>query len=984
MKKMIMTMVMLAVPGIISIARADIIVSYGFNNTLSPSETDPNVTTSNFGVGSGISAPGFSSTLKTEGSHSVNWNKAGWNSTTEASSISANRYVTFTVNVNSGYRAYINELSFYVLRRAGTVYTDGVGAPDSFALYTSLDGFSSPVGSGPVPGNLSDDNVFTEVTVDLSGVPALQSVENGIEFRIYMWASQGVGATDERRFFIDDFILRGNVGVDLFASYGFNNSLVSSDLEPYSTAGNFGTGSGISAPGFSSTLKTEGSHSVTWNKAGWNSATEASAKNANRYLAFTLNIVPGLYGAHINELNFFVLRRAGIIHTDGMGAPDSFAIYTSLDGFSSSVAYGSVPGNVNDDNVFSKVTVDLSGVPALQPVGSSIEFRIYMWASQGVGSPDERRFFIDDLKLKGRAPSVYFVAVNGSDGNAGTSIEAPFRTIKAAADIMIAGDICYIREGVYREMIRPANTGSESNMITFMPYNGETVTVSAADEITGWTVYSNHIYIADMSWSLGEGFDQVFVNGVMVNRARWPNSGTDLLNPTQASGTATADAISFSVSRPTNYWVGGTVYGQFGDKWTSQGGTITQSTSGGVLSVADKTSPWFTGSGEGYITGVFGELDSPGEWFLKDGKLYLWAPNSVDPSSITVEAKVRKWVINLTGTSYIRIKDLNLFGGSLRLICDGSEINGVKAKYLSHFTKYTWSGYDASGGAANGNNGIEIRGSENAILYSTFEFSAGSGILLDGGGSNIVARNIIREMNYSGTYSCPLAVTRKSAGGNLIVFNTMYNTGRDIVQLYGARNDKVMYNELYNAGKLCHDLGIIYHFGQDGKGTRIAYNWVYNNLAPYANPGIYHDNYCRDFITDHNVIWNCEAGVRLNAPTDAMHVYNNTVFNCDDVGSNTFNAWPVNIPQYWLDAGYGDINNRMLVNNLFLGTSPSAQLVNYAGKDFRLKAGAAAIDAGVEISPYTDGYLGQAPDKGAYEYGGVHWTAGHAGLGPLE
>ena len=579
--------------------------------------------------------------------------------------------------------------------------------------------------------------------------------------------------------------------------------------------------------------------------------------------------------------------------------------------------------------------------------------------------------------------TIYYVATNGVNSNSGTSLATPFLTIQVAADIMVSGDVCYIRKGVYRETIRPANSGSAGNMITFMPYNGETVTVSAADEITGWTLYSNHIYVADMGWTLGEGFDQVFVDGVMVNRARWPNTGTDLLNPVQAAGTASADSISFSVSRPANYWVGGTVYGQFGDKWASQGGTITQSTPGGLLSVADKTLPWwFTGSGVGYITGIFGELDSPGEWFLKDGKLYLWAPNSVDPSSVRVEAKARKWVVNLTGRSYIRIQDLNLFGGSIQMRCDGSEINGVQAKYLSHFTKYTWNGSDASGDAVNGNNGIWVRGEGNIIKNSTFQFSAGSGILLDGGGKNTVARNIIRDMNYSGTYSCHLAVTTRSTGGNKVLFNTMFNAGRDIIQLLGAQDDEIMYNELYNAGRLCHDLGIIYHWGQDGRGTRIAYNWVYNNLAPHPNPGIYHDNYCRDFITDHNVIWNCEAGIRLNAPTDAMQVYNNTLFNCDDIGSNTYNAWPDNIPQYWQAAGYGNINNRVLANNLFLGTSPSSQLVNYADKDFRLKAGAAAIDAGVKVSPYTDGYLGQAPDKGAYEYGAVRWTAGHAGTGP--
>ncbi|MDA0349829.1 MAG: hypothetical protein O3C20_20770 [Verrucomicrobia bacterium] len=37
--------------------------------------------------------------------------------------------------------------------------------------------------------------------------------------------------------------------------------------------------------------------------------------------------------------------------------------------------------------------------------------------------------------------------------------------------------------------------------------------------------------------------------------------------------------------------------------------------------------------------------------------------------------------------------------------------------------------------------------------------------------------------------------------------------------------------------------------------------------------------------------------------------------------------------------------------------------------DFRLKAGSAAIDAGTELPSLTDGFVGSAPDLGAYEYG---------------
>jgi hypothetical protein len=63
-------------------------------------------------------------------------------------------------------------------------------------------------------------------------------------------------------------------------------------------------------------------------------------------------------------------------------------------------------------------------------------------------------------------------------------------------------------------------------------------------------------------------------------------------------------------------------------------------------------------------------------------------------------------------------------------------------------------------------------------------------------------------------------------------------------------------------------------------------------------------------------------------------------------------------------------------NNLFLANSPQTQLVNWTNEDFRLKPSAPAIDAGVIIPGFTDGYIGSAPDLGAYEFGGLAWNTG--------
>lgn len=108
----------------------------------------------------------------------------------------------------------------------------------------------------------------------------------------------------------------------------------------------------------------------------------------------------------------------------------------------------------------------------------------------------------------------YYVASTGDNSNTGT-LASPFRTIQHAADIMTAGDTCYIRAGVYRESVYPVASGTLNSKIVFMPYNNESVTISGCDIISGWQPHSGHIKKAPTNFTLeAENHDDM--NGVII------------------------------------------------------------------------------------------------------------------------------------------------------------------------------------------------------------------------------------------------------------------------------------------------------------------------------------------------------------------------------------------------------------------------------------------------------------------------------------
>ena len=563
----------------------------------------------------------------------------------------------------------------------------------------------------------------------------------------------------------------------------------------------------------------------------------------------------------------------------------------------------------------------------------------------------------------------FYVATNGSDSNPGT-LAAPFHSIQAAANTMQPGDICLIQGGTYRETVRPPMSGTAANLLTFQAYSNETVTVSGCNVVTGWQTYSNSIMVASNSAPIS----QVFVDGRQMLEARFPNVplGDPMLSKmdwTNISSYQDSSGVNWATvsgaTRPNGYWVGCQIVGVCGTKDVSFYGVITNSV-GNTVNFDNDGAPWYQGDGAGYIQGKFSELDSPGEWYQNTNAdlLYLWFP----PGGTTVEGRVRDFGFDLHDESYIHLVGLNFMGCSLSLSnAQCCLVNGCTDRYPRAF--FSW-GYGHVRGDWNGNDwvgtGIVMSGASNTIENSYVAHSWGDCISV-WGTNNTVSNCVVEDAGWSGTDTAPITTT---GTGHTFMNSTLRLGGRGILIHRGLANGLITSNILADCGILTEDNGLTYTFQDMTPTTEISYNWFHDNHAPNG-VGIYIDNSSANKIVHHNVVWRCETAIYMNDPAADQYVYNNTTW--DDFLNVA--ATTVTNVIVWNNIGSGFVFRGNVGSNDLESTSDLFQ--DSPEGNFTPRLGSPTIDSGVQIDG-VPGYLGAAPDLGAYEYNAQsnYWTPG--------
>ena len=518
-----------------------------------------------------------------------------------------------------------------------------------------------------------------------------------------------------------------------------------------------------------------------------------------------------------------------------------------------------------------------------------------------------------------KTETVYYVSQSdyADDDNLGT-YNAPFATLSKACEVADAGDRVIIDSGVYREILKPNNNGTADNPIIFEAADGANVKISALEEIGAPDYEENGLYVYNMDWDLGEGRNQVFYKKEALAEARHPNTNTSpryypeklelsTLWPTQGNIQVTLDGVADTATSSTDlnqdeeYWKDATLVSLHGRGYGVATAKIVSSESGKLHLSEESTRLWHKEGGSdadnhydfGYITNTINAVDVPGEWFWKDGKLYIYPLENSTVDTFQLEAKKRQITVDLTDREYIHVIGINTVGGGMKL--NNSKmcvINGGTHQYISHFTYTddTETGfidtrdnindlYDENAAPYRGEMGFYISGRDNAIINTNIEYSA-AGALCLAGAYSYIENNLISECGYMGggtngiyLFSSPLEDITIVKGGHCLYNNTIDKTGRASLNLSSwtypldQKNGLVpwvacdiAYNDFLNSNINTRDNGSIYAYGSvlgdERKKLQFHHNVIGSSWASDGyGTGIYWDNYSQMIECYNNIIF---------------------------------------------------------------------------------------------------------------------------------
>lgn len=565
----------------------------------------------------------------------------------------------------------------------------------------------------------------------------------------------------------------------------------------------------------------------------------------------------------------------------------------------------------------------------------------------------------------GPAATSYTVAPSGNDDHPGTA-DAPFASIRKAADAAQPGDTVLVRAGTYRETVKVPRSGTEGEPITFTAYEGEEVVLSGGDPVTGWTRHDGDIWKATVSWDLGRGGagNTLFVDGNLRFEARQfaEKDPLRLKNWGRIEDRAlkseyfTSDDIK---GWGDGFWNGAMVRHHTHDwvlrnnriaDYASDTGKITFEKNQGVTS--QKHLIGF------YIYGTLKALDKPGEWFKDPASdtLYYQAEPGQDPNALAIEFKRRAHAFDVSGRDHIHILGMSFRGASVAMNGD-SDHNLVGGN--------TFYAHDKAGHGR-----MSLPGFHNVFRDNEVSHTWDSVLVVSGRRQQVV-NNYFHDVGYNGV----TRVIAMSGEEHLVSHNTVRKFARSFLDGYPDRSE-FAYNVFEDGANLSWDTGVF--DGDRGRGNGggcIVHHNVFRNSEAI---GIYCAFYAGlDLVVHHNIVYDLGPFTHRSGQLQFLHYCHNTWIGDPPRGN-------VNAAGFAHESSFNNNIQLHTDNVASLGVEHQgnhnyvpADFLDYDGRDFRLAPGSGAIDAGILLPGINDSFSGDAPDAGALEHGQAMWKVGH-------
>lgn len=576
----------------------------------------------------------------------------------------------------------------------------------------------------------------------------------------------------------------------------------------------------------------------------------------------------------------------------------------------------------------------------------------------------------------------YYVSNQGNDAWSGRlpepnadGTDGPFLTLDKAASVAVAGDVCHLRAGVYRQTLRPQHSGRPGQPIVFRNYRDELAILSGADALSDWQEQDG-VYWAAMDWDL-EDQNQLFAGDTMLTEARWPNNTGTLMQPVRGSATAGTPTTLTDPQLPGDAgdWTGATLWCAGGRKWICWSGRVTAfDPQARTLTFESQQAAgkWYTprAGSEYVLMGVRAALETEGErWYdLQNGRVHLIPPGRGRPRDGQIEAKRRLHAIDLSGRSHVHVIGLHFRAAGILTDADSKDLvlDGLDGRYVGHsFVR------DVSRETA-----VLIRGERNTVRNSLFAYSSGSILRLEGREHRLI-NCYIHNGNYGAKWSGAVSAAGRR---HLVSHNTIRHSGRDLVTVHGLMESVIQHNDLSHAGWLTHDLGMIYGHNTDFMNTVIRYNRVHDNQAAGLAMGIYFDHLSHNVIVHSNALWNISGdAIRINNPSYFNLVANNTCYHTNTAARAITSFDHSHRQDLFGTRWYNNLLNaplRLPDNAIASHNSDSADpgYADPGAQRFELRADSPAAGAGLPLPGITGT---AAADLGAFARGEPAWDAGH-------